>query len=159
MTESRTCTKCGEAKPLEDFGRKKKSKDGINWWCVGCQAKDRLRYKADLPFSAYLTNKKNSLRKKGMTCELTAEYLESIWTGVCPVFQTKLLLPRSGACWGKHQPSLDRIIPSKGYVEGNVEWISHYANTIKNAANSSELYKVADHVAMREKEIAKHEAN
>jgi hypothetical protein len=159
MEESRTCTKCGEAKPLKDFGRKKNSKDGINWWCVGCQAKDRLRYKAENPFSVYLSKKKSYARTNGIPLDLTAEYLESIWTGVCPVFQTRLTLPRSGECRVKHMPSLDRIIPSKGYVKGNVEWISQYANTVKNAANASDLYKIADHVALREKEIAQHETD
>jgi len=36
-------------------------------------------------------------------------------------------------------PSLDRIIPSLGYVKGNIRVISFRANTLKNNATLSEL--------------------
>ena len=40
-------------------------------------------------------------------------------------------------------PSLDRIIPSLGYVQGNVAVISHRANIIKQNATAEELRAVA----------------
>ena len=40
------------------------------------------------------------------------------------------------------QPSLDRIIPAKGYVPGNVIWISTMANTIKQSATANEILAV-----------------
>ena len=30
-------TKCKKEKKLSEFGKHKKSKDGLNWWCKGCQ--------------------------------------------------------------------------------------------------------------------------
>lgn len=39
-------------------------------------------------------------------------------------------------------PSLDRIIPDKGYVKGNIVVVSHKANTIKNNATVDEILKV-----------------
>lgn len=38
-----------------------------------------------------------------------------------------------------NSPTLDRIVPSLGYVKGNVQVISHRANAMKNAADASEL--------------------
>jgi hypothetical protein len=46
-----------------------------------------------------------------------------------------------------HAPSLDRIVPSRGYVNGNVQVISCRANTIKNNATPEELRKIADFVS------------
>ena len=58
----------------------------------------------------------------------------------CPVLGIKMEWGKSSA---KNSPSLDKIIPSKGYVEGNVAWISYKANVIKNDANYKEVMKVA----------------
>jgi hypothetical protein len=51
---------------------------------------------------------------------------------VCPVF---------GKSWdrGKYAPSIDRIKPELGYVKGNVQIISHRANTLKRDASLNEL--------------------
>lgn len=47
-------------------------------------------------------------------------------------------------CCHDASPSLDCIIPEKGYVTGNHAVISHRANTIKTNATVEELRKVAD---------------
>lgn len=41
-----------------------------------------------------------------------------------------------------NSPTLDRIIPEKGYVPGNVMVLSHKANRMKNSASSSELLRL-----------------
>ncbi len=39
------CSKCGEVKPLDDFGSNKQAPDGRNWGCKTCTAKvQRERY-------------------------------------------------------------------------------------------------------------------
>jgi len=48
-------------------------------------------------------------------------------------------------------PSLDRIIPSKGYVPGNVEIISQRANQIKSDATVEEVGKVYQYMKSKEK--------
>jgi len=43
-------------------------------------------------------------------------------------------------------PSIDRIIPSKGYVMGNVKFISYKANRIKNDSNIEILEKLINYM-------------
>lgn len=40
-------------------------------------------------------------------------------------------------------PTIDRIIPERGYVPGNVVVISHLANRIKNSADAAQLRLMA----------------
>ena len=55
----------------------------------------------------------------------------------CPVLGTKIY-------WSDHSrdpqsPSLDRIEPELGYIDGNVAWLSNRANTIKNNGTYHEV--------------------
>lgn len=125
-------------------------------------AKLPIDYMREAPFEHKWTALRRKCVKEGIPFDLTPDYLESIWTGTCPVFHTRLHKPfhsTNAERNGKHTSSLDRVVPAKGYTKGNVEWVSNYANIIKQKATSEELRKVADHVAMREKEIARYEAN
>jgi hypothetical protein len=92
--------------------------------------------------------------EKGLPFDLDTDYLQSIATDKCPIFGTEFI-------WGLHRgnklnnatASLDRIIPELGYVKGNVIFISHMANRIKNDVTENELYAVADWLHDKRKEV------
>ena len=43
----KTCTKCGETKPLDDFHRHRSSADGRKARCRECRAEDKRRYREE----------------------------------------------------------------------------------------------------------------
>lgn len=90
-------------------------------------------------------------KDKGFPFDLTSQYIMSIAEDVCPVFGTELCWER-GNGFSPNSPTLDRIVPELGYVEGNVAVISMRANAIKQDATPDELRKVADWI---EKETSK----
>ena len=65
--------------------------------------------------------------------------------------QNKFELNKVGQAWGKGKdknnwqtsPSLDRIVPEKGYVKDNIIIVSLMANSIKNQATPDQIQKVA----------------
>jgi len=122
-----------------------------------------MEWKKNNPFKATLPSYKHRAKKKSMPFNLDEDYLEAIWTGVCPVFGTKLDLPYSAnhvkGSHSKHQPSLDRIIPAHGYAKGNVIWISNRANLIKSDAASADILAVGNWLQQTEEEIKKHETD
>tara|TARA_R100000734_G_C3293715_1_gene85160 strand:+ start:519 stop:968 length:450 start_codon:yes stop_codon:yes gene_type:complete len=91
--------------------------------------------------------------KKDVPCTLTWEELIPLVKERCPYFiEIKLDWNNKKKGITKESPTLDRIIPEKGYVDGNVEIISSKANNIKSIGTSEDLYRVADRLYEHERE-------
>jgi hypothetical protein len=86
-------------------------------------------------------------RKRGIPYTLTWDYVQSIWTDTCPYLGIPL---RHGTLkLTKHSPTLDRIEPALGYVEGNIEVVSYLANAMKRDATPEQLIRFAREVLRR----------
>jgi hypothetical protein len=85
-------------------------------------------------------NRPNSIIKKEK--DKAVEYIANIWPkdNTCPA--TGLRLRKIAGVQTDNSPSLDKFIPEKGYVEGNVAVISGLANRIKNKGNLDQVYRV-----------------
>ena len=138
-----TCRICKRLLPDSCFCKNKTNKTGLDYRCKECRSKEAKRERENNYFLAYCRTKKSECKRKGFEFNLTPEYLESIWTGVCPIFGTKLTRASSGM-GSHHSAHLDRLDPNKGYVIGNVSWISGRANRIKYDATIEELRAIAD---------------
>lgn len=77
-------------------------------------------------------------KKRGLPFQLTID--DFTIPERCPALGTEIVLDgdRDAA------PSLDRVVPSMGYVKGNVIVLSARANRIKNDATAPELRLLAD---------------
>jgi len=114
--------------------------------------KGNLGYKKSLDgFSAfrYFLKKARSKErcvKYGET-DLTLEYLKSLWmsqNGICPYTGKLMSLPESSSKRDQQkQPpngaSLDRIDSTKGYIQGNVEFVCLAVNYAKNKFGKEEM--------------------
>lgn len=96
---------------------------------------------------------KERAKKKDLPYNLTLDYLESIATDCCPIFGTPFVWGRYVGGATPQSPSLDRVIPELGYVQGNVVFISLFANTVKQDITEKELYKIADWLHAKRKEV------
>ena len=84
---------------------------------------------------------KNRATKRKLEHNISIEYLMKLLDDcnyTCPVFKNKFIID-SKEKNKLYKPSLDRIDNSKGYIEGNVMWISWKANTMKSNATKKEL--------------------
>ena len=81
--------------------------------------------------------------------KINAVYMISIFPKdmICPILGIEM------AWEGEtdRTPSIDKIFPNKGYVEGNVIWVSTRANRIKQDATPEEMMKVAKWLKKQEK--------
>jgi hypothetical protein len=95
----------------------------------------------------YLNNARSRAKRDNVKFDLTLSYLKSIATDECPIFKIPFEWGTSNMGKGKTKPNcptLDRIIPEIGYVEGNVAFISYRANRIKDNGTMQEHYDIAD---------------
>jgi len=97
------------------------------------------------PFRYFLRNAKQRTHSKGKT-NLDLIYLKELWDlqdGKCPFTGWALLLPRSNKYPGNtnsiYRASLDRIDNDKGYVKGNVRFISVIANYCRNTFTDEDV--------------------
>ncbi len=115
-------------------------KNATKWYRANSEhalATAKKRYIREFPFFM-LKNAKVRALKAGVPFNL--ELQDIVIPEFCPILGMKLE-------HGTHKshdnaPTLDRIIPSQGYVRGNVIVVSHRANRIKSDASLAELQNI-----------------
>lgn len=97
-------------------------------------------YRRANPQRFALRGAKRRAENSGVPFKLTEEDLPPI-PDRCPVFNTVFIF--GNGCVRPESLTLDRIVPTLGYVPGNVMWLSHRANAMKQDASIEELHKFA----------------
>lgn len=85
-----------------------------------------------------LRNAKSRSKKIGICFNISIDDIDI--PTFCPVLGIQLKI--GSGKMSENSPTLDRIIPSLGYVKGNISVISWRANKIKSDANIEELHKI-----------------
>lgn len=102
--------------------------------CPQCNTK---RVKATSEEKKMLNRAKTRAKNLGIPFSITEK--DVVIPEYCPIMGIKLEHHRGRPGAYKSSPSLDRIIPEKGYVPGNVRVISQLANQCKGSATIEEL--------------------
>ena len=110
--------------------------------CEKCAQKERASQTTitngrigDLTLTEY-TRLRRSAEKRGYAFEVSVEYLWNLFQKqkqICAI--TGDYIPNI------KEASLDRIDSSKGYIEGNVQWVTYQANVSKHIMTMEQLYK------------------
>lgn len=69
----------------------------------------------------------------------------------CPLLGVPLILASKAQA---NQPSIDEVIPGKGYINGNFQIISHRANTLKNDATIEELELLISNLKLQRERLS-----
>jgi len=138
--ETKACTKCGEVKPLDEFHNRKNVNDGRQSFCKVCDTIRTRAYRHKYPEKTLFFAAKWRAKKYGIPFDLKVE--DIIIPKLCPVFNKPFIF----SIGRKHglSPSLDRVVPSKGYIKDNIIVVSWRANAIKNDATPDELVALAN---------------
>lgn len=162
--ETFECVSCKKEKPVAEFVQDKNSKLGFRKRCKECQRpmwkaqkeqdKDgqnrRMRSFRSTVKGAIQTSRGASLqraKKDKIPHNVSTKYLQDLYKkqeGLCALSGEKME-PKSG--W--LSPSLDKIIPEKGYVAGNVQWLTKRVNLIKSNFNNTELIELCSKIVKK----------
>jgi hypothetical protein len=127
------CGRCRIVRPINEFTPSARRSSGYSYQCHTC---DRAYYRRNWLRRA-LSHIGASSRAEGITFNLTIDDLSM--PDSCPVLGIPLELSE----WGRsdNSPSLDRLVPSRGYVPGNVKVISFLANRLKSNCTDPAVFE------------------
>lgn len=134
------------AKKLNKLGIKKKK------LIVGKKNKNFTGYEEIS--GTYWCSLKDNAKKRNIIFDISIEYAWKIFINQnkkCNLSGRSLTLGESFV-YSKYTGSLDRIDSSKGYIEGNVQWVHKDINLMKNKFNQEEFIKLCILVANYNKE-------
>lgn len=163
----KTCTKCNIDKEFTEFHKCKVNKDGLYNYCKNCKKEYDIEYrKSDKVQNAQKSNTYRDRKREYMKYIAITDPRKMLWTSAksraklnkldfnitlddiiipetCPLLGIKIERKEygKGGSFQPNSPSLDKIIPSKGYVKGNIMVISMKANVMKCNATIDELLK------------------
>ena len=130
--KNKICIKCGIEKSLDNFTLRKDT-GKYRGVCHECRRKEYRENKE--------VNKQTKERAKEKNIPFNIDVSDIIIPKKCPVFGFDLVI---GTKDKQKSPSLDRIIPEKGYVKGNIIVVSLKANTMKSNATIEEIKNLYD---------------
>jgi hypothetical protein len=106
-------------------------------------------------FNRTLSKIRQKCKKKNLPLDIDSTYLVSIFPKdkLCPALKIEMVFG-GDKLERFNSPSVDRIIPEKGYVKGNVRFVSYLANAIMNDANADEILKVGNW--LKEQNVIRH---
>lgn len=132
--------------------------------CRGCGTAERNRntfgkHRGVGAFSRTFYNHfKFTAKRRSLDFTVTIEYLSDLFESQgrkCALSGLPLEMPVGtgvgGALTTPNSPSLDRIDSTKGYVEGNVQWLNKYANIMKNDLSNTQFIAFCHTVSERHK--------
>ena len=141
----KTCTRCGQTKPLSEFGKHGITKDGLNDWCKECNA-ERGRLWRKTPLGIFTMIKARNAYYDDHPFNISKEDFIEWYVGapkICvycdaPEGISVPFYKKYGA--QADRLSIDCIDNSTGYVKGNLALACNRCNSIKsNLMNFDEM--------------------
>jgi len=93
------------------------------------------------PFKSYLRRIKSRTKE----IDIDLEYIKYIWEkqeGICPYSKIKLILCSDGINDPIYTASIDRIDSTKGYIKGNIQFVSTAINYMKHSMTHDETIEL-----------------
>lgn len=130
-------------RPFNTDEQNKRAAKNRREWEKGWR-KEYLEYS---PQKRMIWSARKRAKDKGLPFNI--EESDILIPSTCPYLSIPLTTHAKQGTTRDNVCSLDRIVPELGYVKGNIEVISHLANTMKQAASKEQLISFAQHVLER----------
>jgi len=153
MRTTKICSKCKREKPRSEFSPRKDRPSGLYSCCKTCKALSKAdqyrKRRQDDPVSLWVVNAANwardRARRKGIPCDIQQGDLRAALEqqGFCCRYCSRTLNFRRTIATRADSPTVDRVIPGRGYDSSNIVISCYRCNAIKNDATADELQTIA----------------
>ena len=164
MNKTKQCHTCSTAKPVAEFYKNKGKPDGLASICAPCgrayqaeslrrnpssgkEAATKFRSTSRGRVNTLLQGARTRAVKDGIPCTIDRFWVEAqINTGLCAVTGIPFSFERDGRGHGYRNPfvpSLDQILPGKGYTPENTQVVVWTYNAAKGAASHEDVLTLA----------------
>ena len=145
ISEFFQCTKCSKTKKYFEYrARGIGLKDPIGLfrqsYCRDCENQNQKDQRVENPIHRLFLLSKKKTKKDNLDFDLTEDFIKTIWpqNNKCPILDTEF---SSGMKDKDALPTIDKVVPQKGYTKGNIVIISFKANSIKSDVTNIELFR------------------
>lgn len=114
------------------------NRDSVNIWRNKWVSKTRQ----EAPWNILLQPVKSRARQQNLPYDLTKEWLEKRWKGVCELSGLPFAM-EIGNGVSPYSPSIDKIVPAFGYVQNNCRVVLWAINTFKGKWDDDTMFKIA----------------
>ncbi len=138
--------------------------------CVECRkARNRVRYRKNYikkirkPRGQYylrlLRSARMRAKHKNVLYDLTTEWAQKKWTGICELSGITFLLPHSHKTGQAvpFSPTIDRINPLNGYTKDNCRFILYAINTFKSRMSDKEMFEIIKELIINQNRGSAHQ--
>ncbi len=121
-----------------------KERRKAKYWADPEKARQATKdFRAKYPWASLIVKAKSRSSEKGLAFDLTNDWGEATWTGKCAVTGAPFQ-PERGRKWSA---SIDKIDPSKGYVQSNCRFVLWIVNVFKSDGTDADMIEVAKLIA------------
>ena len=145
QTVTKLCSSCKTVKPISEYTKKSRNKDGLRYECRICDNERQNKRTRANPFATLLSNVKTRAKRKGWDFDIDEDYLRSLDREICPYLEIPIYWGKGqgGKAAGDNSKSIDRINSQRGYVKGNLIICSMRANRNLSNATAEEMEIIA----------------
>jgi hypothetical protein len=143
VDSKKKCHRCGEFKDMEtEYNKSSSNRYGVQSTCRDCDKQKQLECRFKYPARQLFKSARRRAKDQGLPFTITED--DIVIPEYCPVLGYKLKMSTGGTA--PNSPSLDKIVPARGYVPGNIQVISQRANLMKYDASIEDLRAFAEWV-------------
>ena len=121
--------------------------------CKQCESDNHAVYRKNLKQTDPILWRHRCLYndRKKRTCDttVTLQHLRDLWTGQCAINGTNISFDVEPS--DPQAAEVDKIVPSKGYVDGNIQWVSCRMNVLKGDGALEDFEQIISYLTKHQK--------
>lgn len=107
----------------------------------------RIRMRIEQPWKVHIATTRHRSKKEHIPFDLTDAWAKARWTGRCEITDIPFTIGVGNGPATPLSPSIDKIDPTKGYLQSNCRFVLHGVNCLKGTGDDALMFRIAQAIA------------